>query len=139
MSFQYTVQKSFSVAMGHILEDAYTKKCCNLHGHTYTVVVELGGDKLNSDGMLADYTHIKEVFKRIVENKFDHATIIPPKWHERFKDIPGVINIQFNPTAENIAQFFFNLLEDELSNEYCTLTKVIVKETETNYACYSPY
>lgn len=139
MIYKYTVKKTFHIGMSHILEDAYTKKCCNLHGHTYTIEVELGGEVLNKDGMLMDYTYIKEVFKRKIESTFDHATMVPPKWHERFKDIPGVVNVQFNPTAENISEFFFNLLEEELTVDNCELISVSVKETDTNFACYKPY
>lgn len=139
MIFKYTIKKTFHIGMGHILEDAYTKKCCNLHGHTYTVDIELGGERLNKDGMLVDYTYIKEVFKRRIEDTFDHATMVPPKWQERLKDIPGVVNVEFNPTAENIAEFFFHLLEEDFSKDNYELISVSVKETDTNFACYKPY
>ena len=58
----YIIRKTFSIAMGHILEDAYTKKCCQLHGHTYTIELELCGESLDKDKMIADYTYVKDIF-----------------------------------------------------------------------------
>ena len=64
----------------------HTGKCKRIHGHTWTVEVEITytGD-LPNDGMIMDFGDIKEVI-----DKLDHVNlndIIP------------------NPTAENIAKF----------------------------------
>jgi len=134
----YIIRKTFSIAMGHILEDAYTKKCCQLHGHTYTIELELYGEDLNEDNMIADYTYVKDIFNKTIKDVYDHATIIPPKWHGKFKNIPGVIEVHFNPTAEAIAQYFYDLLVYALSTMEYYLSAVVVKETDTNYACYRP-
>lgn len=134
----YIIRKTFDIAMGHILEDAYTKKCCQLHGHTYTIELELRSDVLNRDNMVADYSFIKDVFDKNIKAIFDHSTIVPPKWHEKFDGIPGVINIHFNPTAEAIAKHFYNILASELTTNEYYLYAVVVKETDTNYACYRP-
>lgn len=124
--------------MAHILEEAYTKLCCNLHGHTYTVEVEIKAPNLvYDDGMILDYGYIKKIFEEKIKSIYDHATMIPPVWHERFKGIPGVVNVQFNPTAENIAKHFYDLLQEAFTVEgKYYLSAVIVKETGSSYARY---
>jgi len=135
----YCIRKSFSIDMAHILEDAYTKLCCNLHGHTYIVEVELQTPKLTGvNGMVLDYGYIKKVFNEKIKSEYDHGCMVPPKWHDKFEGIPGVVNVRFNPTAENIARYFFELLFEDLTKEdEYYLTAIIIKETDSSYAKYS--
>lgn len=134
----FIIRKKFSIDMSHILEDAFTKQCCNLHGHTYTVELEISGNVIDKYGMVVDYGFVKEIFDKEIKSEYDHSALIPPKWHDAFKDIPGVINVGFNPTAESIAYHFYNLLAPNIFRSDYKLTAVSVKETDTNYACYRP-
>lgn len=115
--FRYNVQKRMEIAGSHHLKLDYESKCENLHGHNWIVTVYLGTDRLDSNGMVLDFTHIK---KRI-HDKLDHKNL-----NEVF---------DFNPTAENIAEWICNELNLVKVGVYCY--KVIVQESEGNIATYN--
>jgi len=99
----------------HRLED-YDGKCANLHGHRWRVVVWAEGEILEGD-MLVDFSLIKDM----VED-FDHTTL---------NEVAD-----FNPTAENLAEYFKNEMlswfdEFEIS---ATEFKVRVYESPKSYA-----
>lgn len=107
----YTVTKRLEVSGAHNLELDYESKCSNIHGHNWIIYITCKSDKLNSDGMIIDFTHIK----RKIMDKLDHKYL-----NEVF---------DFNPTAENIAKWIC----DEIG-EKCV--KVTVQESEGNVAEY---
>ena len=53
------------------------EKCGRLHGHTYAVHVKIGG-KLDSKGIIMDFSLLKDALKKIV-NELDHRILIPAK------------------------------------------------------------
>lgn len=105
----FTVTKRMTVSGAHKLNLDYPSKCSNLHGHNWVITVTLKRNELDKNGMVYDFTKIKEIV-----NKLDHVFI------------NNVVD--FNPTAENIARFLCNIIP------YCV--KVTVQETEGNEATY---
>ena len=73
----------------------YDGKCENLHGHNWKIEVFLKGEELDKDGMLVDFTIIKERTKEIIE-RFDHRFLNDL---ECFSEI--------NPSSENIAKYIY--------------------------------
>ncbi len=67
----YYVKKRFEISAAHRLELSYKSKCSNLHGHNWIVTVECRSRELNADGMVVDFTHIKEM----VMDRLDHSVI----------------------------------------------------------------
>ena len=106
----YYVKKRFEISAAHRLELSYDSKCTNLHGHNWIITVECRAKELNKDGMVTDFTHIKQM----VMKKLDHAVI------------NDVINI--NPTAENIARW----IVDNVPNCW----RCEVQESDGNSAAY---
>ncbi|MDE7125471.1 MAG: 6-carboxytetrahydropterin synthase, partial [Muribaculaceae bacterium] len=94
----------------HRLTLSYPSKCSQLHGHNWIITVHCRAEKLNQDGMVTDFSHIKQ----IVSDTFDHKCL---------NDV-----LEFNPTAENIAAY----LCSAIPNCY----KVEVVESEGNKAAY---
>lgn len=106
----YYVKKRMEISGSHYLHLTYESKCENLHGHNWIVTVYCKSETLNADGMVTDFTHIK----KDIHGKLDHQNL-----NELF---------DFNPTAENIAKWVC----DHVENCY----KVEVQESEGNVATY---
>lgn len=105
----FTVTKRMTVSGAHKLNLDYPSKCSNLHGHNWVITVTLKRDDLDKNGMVYDFTKIKELV-----NELDHVFI------------NNVVD--FNPTAENIAKYLCDRIP------YCV--RVTVQETEGNEATY---
>lgn len=106
----FTVIKRMEISASHQLALSYPSKCENLHGHNWIVTVYCRAKELDENGMVIDFTRIKN----IVKGKLDH------------KNLNEVL--PFNPTAENIARWVCD-------NVDCCY-KVEVRESEGNVAVY---
>ena len=53
--------------------EAMFGKCNNLHGHTYSLVVEVGGRIHPETGMVLNYFDLDKIVKPIVDGKLDHT------------------------------------------------------------------
>jgi 6-pyruvoyltetrahydropterin/6-carboxytetrahydropterin synthase len=122
--YEVTVQDTFS--SGHYLRDYYGK-CENPHGHNYRVLVTLVGEYLEPNGLLLDFKLLKSVLQPTIKY-LDHFMI---------NDLEPFTTV--NPSAENIAKYFF----DRVSSQLLEMTggRVRVKdctiwETDTSYARY---
>jgi 6-pyruvoyltetrahydropterin/6-carboxytetrahydropterin synthase len=122
--YEVTVETDFS--SGHYLRN-YVGKCENPHGHNYKVRVTLAGAELDEAGLLLDFKLLKHLLRPIVE-RIDHRML---------NDLEPFTTL--NPSAENIAKYFF----DQTNVELAAMTggRVRVKdctiwETDTTTATY---
>lgn len=121
----YKLKKEFSVEASHKLKLNYESKCTNLHGHSWKFTVYIRGTKLNENGMLFDFSHIKH----IISDKLDHHYL---------NDI-----FDFNTTSENLAKWALDEINDSIwkNANYKEATdiecyRVDVQETEGSIATY---
>jgi 6-pyruvoyltetrahydropterin/6-carboxytetrahydropterin synthase len=122
--FEVSVEHTF--AAGHALRN-YRGKCENVHGHNYRVQVTLRGEKLDATGMLADFVELKRILRAISE-PLDHVFI---------NDLPPFTEL--NPTAENMAWYFCEKLQEQLGPENpVEVAEVKVWETDIQSATYRP-
>ena len=98
------------IAGAHFLNLSYESKCANVHGHNWIVTVFCRAEKLNEDGMVVDFKHIKNM----VHAKLDHQYLNQV--------------VDFNPTAENMAKW--------ICDQVPGCFKVQVQESEGNIAIY---
>ena len=121
----FEVSVEYSFAAGHALRN-YKGKCENVHGHNYKVRVTLAGEKLNAAGLLMDFVELRTEIKDLVE-KLDHRFL---------NDFPPFD--QLNPSAENLAKYFFDEIEPQVRSQGLQVHGVTVWETDTTSATYRP-
>ena len=93
-------------------------KCGRLHGHSFRIEIWVRGEVKDETGWVMDFADVSEVFKPIYR-QLDHHYL---------NEIEGL----FNPTSENLAQWFWEHLHPSLP----LLSKVIVNETCTSGCIY---
>jgi 6-pyruvoyltetrahydropterin/6-carboxytetrahydropterin synthase len=123
--YEVTVERSF--AAGHYLRN-YKGKCENPHGHNYKVQVTLRGAELDKAGLLLDFKDVKDVMKNVIE-RLDHQML---------NDIEPFR--QLNPSAENIAKYFYDEANgrlNSLTSGRVSVKDVTVWETDATMARYS--
>lgn len=106
----YYLTKRLEISAAHRLELDYPSKCTSLHGHNWIITIHCRCKELNANGMVTDFTAIKES----VLARFDHKIL---------NDV-----VDFNPTAENIARYLCDSIEN--------CWRVDVQESEGNVASY---
>ena len=99
-------------ASAHSLRD-YPGDCARLHGHNWQVEVMVCSQVLNESGIAIDFREIKRQTKLVVK-RLDHQYL---NEIEPFDVL--------NPTAENIAKYFFDEISLLINNQN---VKVKVKE-----------
>ena len=122
--FEVSVERTF--AAGHALRN-YRGKCENVHGHNYRVQVTVQGEQLDAAGLLVDFLELKRLTDQVIEY-FDH----------RFINDLSPFNV-LNPSAENIAKYFYDRVSAGLAKEVPTrISEVKIWETDTSSAVYRP-
>ena len=122
--FEVNVERMFAAA--HALRD-YKGGCERTHGHNWRVIVTLEGNELDKTGMLADFIEVKARVDKVVAY-LDHRFLNEIKPFD-----------EVNPSAENIARWILEELEDlageNFGARWC-VTKVQVWETPDCSAVY---
>ncbi len=102
----------------------YEGKCESLHGHNWKVRVFAGSETLDSLGMVIDFKKLKKCLADVVE-RLDHKDLnaVPP-----FDEL--------NPSAENIARYFYDELGRQINDDRVRVIRVMVWESEGSCATY---
>lgn len=116
----YRVSKRMEIAGAHKLELDYESKCRNLHGHNWVITVHCQAMELDQNGMVVDFAHIKSMIHGFLDHQYLNSLF------------------SFNPTAENIAKWACDTINDWLCSKgsYSMCYKVEVQESEGNVASY---
>jgi len=123
--FEVAVEQNFASA--HALRN-YKGRCENVHGHNWKVRVVIEGEKLDATGMLVDFLDVKSFMGEILD-RIDHQFL---------NEIPPFDVI--NPSAENIAEYFYQQMTGRLADTPVPvrIREVKIWETEIQSATYRP-
>jgi 6-pyruvoyltetrahydropterin/6-carboxytetrahydropterin synthase len=121
--FEVSVEQTF--AAGHALRN-YKGACENVHGHNFKVQVTIEGDRLDDTGMLVDFLDVKQSMREVIA-RLDHVFL---------NDI-SPFDVK-NPSAENIAEYFYEELDRRLATNPVPvqIREVRVWETDIQSAAY---
>ncbi len=130
----YRVSRTIDFCYGHRLLN-YEGKCRHLHGHNGRVVITIEAPQLDTRGMVLDFSDIKDVVSRWIDEELDHRMLLR-------RDDPVVPLLEglgepmhlmdVNPTAENIARLIF----DYTAARRFPVVEVRLWETPRCYATY---
>jgi 6-pyruvoyltetrahydropterin/6-carboxytetrahydropterin synthase len=139
--------------MGHRVY-GHESKCSNLHGHNYKFLFTVKPKQcLDGVGRVTDFSEVKNVLCEWLEKNWDHKTILWDKDplamefehifpHEDL--VIETVHVPFNPTAENIANYFLTVIASGLTKttgwylysltlfetSKCSATVTLTKEQE---------
>lgn len=120
----WTLYKRVRFEASHVLPN-HEGVCRRMHGHSYTVEVEIRGNALQTDGpeagMVTDMGHVGTQLKGLVGGSLDH---------HHLNETTGLVH----PTAEALARWVFERMEPQLPG----LVAVTIEETSTSKARYEP-
>jgi 6-pyruvoyltetrahydropterin/6-carboxytetrahydropterin synthase len=130
----FRVTRQIDFCYGHRLLN-YEGKCRHLHGHNGRAIITIESNKLDDRGMVMDFSDIKKVVSRWIDEQLDHRMLL-------HKDDPYVSYLQaqgeplflldVNPTAENIAK----LIHDFAVSQGFPVVETNLWETPNCYATY---
>ena len=123
--FEIAVEQGFASA--HALRN-YKGRCENVHGHNWKVRVVIEGETLDQTGMLVDFLDVKSLLGEILD-RIDHQFL---------NEIPPFDVV--NPSAENIAEYFYQQMTGRLDGTPVPvrIREVKIWETEIQSATYRP-
>jgi 6-pyruvoyltetrahydropterin/6-carboxytetrahydropterin synthase len=121
--WRLTVADHFSSA--HQLRH-YQGKCESLHGHNFTVRVQVQGRELDPKlGIVMDFQELKTLLK-VVLAELDHRNL---------NELPEFVEI--NPSSEHLARYIFQRLAALLPDSGVIMHTVSVAEGPNSIATYS--
>lgn len=136
----YKLKTKASFDSAHFLKD-YEGKCSNIHGHRWTVEIEVGAETLESDtqnrGMVVDFSNLKKDLRELADH-FDHSLIMEiGSLRQATEDALiaenlRIVKVNFRPTAENFAKYIY----DEMTSRGYKVIEASVYETPNNVASY---
>lgn len=124
MAGRYLMRIVTDFAAAHLLR-GYPGICSRLHGHNWTVEVEVAATTLDEIGMGMDFRDIKQATKRIIDD-MDHRNL---------NDLPPFD--QINPTAENIAAYIYKGLCRDVNDSRVKIQSVTLWETDRACVTYT--
>ncbi|MGD0583109.1 MAG: 6-carboxytetrahydropterin synthase [Bacteroidales bacterium] len=142
MNPQIRVTREFGFEMAHVLFN-YDGPCRNVHGHSYRLFVTVAGVPVNDpadpkNGMVIDFTDLKNIVLGEIVNIFDHSVVISSDFDKQktemmSKTFGNTVIVAYQPTCENLVADFASRIRSRLPAS-TTLHSLKLYETAKSYA-----
>ena len=121
----------------------HNSKCRSPHGHRAVLEITVEGDikpirNQSDDGMVIDFSEIKALASALVGDKWDHAFLV---WEGDTSTVYFLLQNKFKcdilpviPTAENLVELAYDMLEKAYLDIGLTLSRVRFYETPNSWA-----
>lgn len=136
------VTREFTFEMAHVLWN-YDGPCRNVHGHSYRLFVTISGvpvkDAANpKNGMVIDFTDLKNIVLREIVNIFDHSVVVSCDFDKGKREMMeqtfgNTVVVDYQPTCENLVADFAGRIRERLPSG-TTLHSLKLYETAKSYA-----
>lgn len=120
----------------HLLP-GYNGPCGNLHGHSYKIEVTVEGPQdPKYYGMVMDFNWLKKAIKEVVpDHRFLYNTADTSEVEQELVEVLKkhnlkVVGYPFVPTAENMVEYFAEVLDNYIKHELVGFEKVNVVEVK---------
>ncbi|MCK5121582.1 MAG: 6-pyruvoyl tetrahydrobiopterin synthase [Methylomarinum sp.] len=130
----YSITKEVYFCYGHRLMN-HAGKCKNLHGHSVKASISIKQEQLNEQGMVCDFSDLKECVENYINQYLDHNFIL----HKDDPIVPMLVQqnerfmtIDEHPTAEVLSKMIYQHLKQQGLN----VDQVVLWETASANACY---
>ena len=118
------ITKEFNFEMAHALV-GHNGPCKNIHGHSYKFNVTVKGKVKNGtehsdEGMVVDFTIIKNIVKDLIVDQYDHSLVLWDKMNidkNQLSFMNKLILVPFNPTCENLLMEIVEVVAAKLPKE----------------------
>lgn len=118
----WLLQKKFKFEAAHSLE-LHDGQCHRLHGHSYSLIVILGGEELHDAGpkrgMVMDFADVKTRVKPLIDEYFEHQFLndtVPVK----------------DTTSEELARWVYQQLKIQIPE----VLGITIEETDSSACTY---
>ena len=131
---------------GHRIPN-HNSQCKHLHGHRYAIEITLSGDIIANEGqseqgMVMDFADVKRIANEKLVHAWDHAFLAyrgDKAVCDFLASLPDhrTVILDVVPTAENLAQIAFNILDpayQDIYGNHLRLERVRLYETPNNWA-----
>ena len=132
----YKLTTYTELEVGHRLLTSYAMKCQHLHGHRYEVEITVSAEYLNADNMIVDFKKLKEVVKKVLDDKWDHGFALC-KNDPLVESIKNDIHterlhiVDENPTLEWMVKYWYFELQKAFDEEHLDIRMYSLKASET--------
>lgn len=130
----FTITKEVYFCYGHRLMN-HSGKCRHLHGHSVKAAISIAHDQLNEQGMVVDFTDIRDAAESFINAQLDHNFLL----HKEDPIIPLLISqnerflaLDEHPTAEVLSKMIYTFLK----NKGFKVDQVTLWETASASASY---
>jgi 6-pyruvoyltetrahydropterin/6-carboxytetrahydropterin synthase len=125
----YRATKELKFEAAHRLLGKGVGHCGYIHGHSFKIEVTVATQELDETGFSLEFGKLKGPLQDWIDQKWDHSLILCEKdpYVFQMKKLQNrasgcrdfftrLFLVPFNPTAENLGRYFWEIVEELLSN-----------------------